>query len=346
MKFITHTSTIALALMLAACGGQKTNQGTANEGIGPTADQVDAYMESKLPDYLDVKDVKTENFIDPNTKEGRISISATFHFNEATYRDATNAEILDYLQAHGISRNERQLYVPFNQFQSVNMEHRFLSFITGPEIDHAITTELLVKKTVEGWSFEDSGGLANGRGVVGIDQKLMAGKPLREFGAGGLPFGSPQAEAYLSGAVQQKQNTNSGEDTLLANVRTLFVPGRSIVIHMLQPQGKKRDDITFTTEANISVSPDGKSSFVVVGAIQHSDLTQAPYQSEQSPKARITGQLEHRQGSLAPNYVLTLDFLDPRNNQYGGHSMISNAEIFDKRITSTNGMYDWNWWTD
>lgn len=351
MKTSLAASYAVAALLLSSCSNQKADNGGGGRAAtsavnGPTSEEVDAYMEENLPAFLDVNGLKSENFIDANTKEGRVSVSATLRFNEGVYRDATDAEILDYLQQHGISRSERQLYVPFNQFQSINMEHRFLSVITGPQTEYPITTELMVKKTVNGWSLYDGGNLARGSGFGGIDPALMAGKPLKNFGSGALPFGSPQAEAYLNEAVQRKQATNSGEDTLLANVRALFTPGKSIIIHMMKPQSKKRDDITFTPEGDLSVSPDGKSTFTVVGAIQHSNPASAPYQTENEVKAQIAGQLEHRQGSLAANYVVTLGFYNPRSNQYIPHSMISRAVIIDKRILSSNGMYNSNWWTD
>jgi hypothetical protein len=347
MRVILGASAITLSLILCACSGQDRNQGSSHDqdradesSSGPTSAEVDAYLEGQLPAHLDVEDLKTQNFINPNTSEGRVSASATISFNEAIYRDATDAEILDYLQQHGISQSERQLYVPFNQYRSVNLEHRFLSLITGPQTKYPFTTELQVKKTVEGWS------LSGGRSLDGLAPELLSGEPLKSFGSGALPMGSPQAEAYLNIAVQAKAATVGGEDALLANVKALFTPGRSITIHMMHPQNKRRHDMAFAAEGPLTLSPDGKSTFTVIGSIQHSSLETAPYRADKATKARIVGQLGHREGTLAPNYVLNLDFYDPRENRYSSGNGNENATIFDKKILSENGLYYWNWWTD
>lgn len=307
---------------------------------GPTAEEVDTYLEAQLPEHLDVEDVKIEHFIDPTTKEGRVSVSAGLRFVEGVYRDATDQEILNYLANHGIAQSERQLYLPFNQYRSIDMEHRFLEVITGPGTTYPITTELLAKKTVEGWSFSGNGP------SNGIGEEFLAGKPVQAFGSGALPMGNPQAEAYLKTATDKKGATNSQESVLLGNVQRLFTPGKTITIHMMWAHSEKRHDMQFTPEGAIALGNGGNSSFTVIGAIRHADPATAPFRTDQATKARINGQLEHRLGTLTPNYDLTMDFFYPKENRFVGQGQMNRASIFEKHILSQNELNHWNWWTD
>jgi hypothetical protein len=330
MRAILGASGIILSLLLPACSGQGNDQNSgkgkvaaAGSSSGPSSTEVDTYLEGQLPAHLDVDDVKIQNFIDPNTAEGRVSVSASVRFKEAVYRDATDAEILDYLQQHGISQSERQMYVPFNQYRSVNMEHRFLAEVAGSQTKIPASTELHVKKTVEG-----------------------SGNPLQAFGSGALPMGSPQAEAYLSGAVQQKAATNANENKLQTNVTTLFTPGQSVAIHMMHPNSRKRHEMTFSPDSGATFSTDGKSSFFVTGAVQHANVGTAPYRTGQATRARIAGELGHRQGSLTPNYTLKIQFFDPQRNAFSGGGDIGDASMFDRKIIADDNLYYWHWWTD
>jgi ABC-type glycerol-3-phosphate transport system substrate-binding protein len=74
----TRSLLLATAFLtaLSACGSSGSNRssGAATQSDGPTPAEVDTYLEALLPEQCDVEKIETANFIDPVSKEGRVSV--------------------------------------------------------------------------------------------------------------------------------------------------------------------------------------------------------------------------------------------------------------------------------
>ena len=196
----TRSLLLATAFLtaLSACGSSGSNRssGAATQSDGPTPAEVDTYLEALLPEQCDVEKIETANFIDPVSKEGRVSVKFDLVLNAPLYRRATEEEIdLGFAKA-GLPDRARS---PWEEF------HRpyFVQAVTAPGFRQPMTFDIQAAKSVDGWKLNSLAGAF-------IMEKLRAEGPpeiekaefLAKIGGNPVPLDSDQAVQFFEQQAQ------------------------------------------------------------------------------------------------------------------------------------------------
>ncbi len=198
----SHSFLLATALLaaLSACGSSGSNRssGSATQSEGPTPAEVDTYLEALLPEECDVEKIETANFIDPVSKEGRVSVKFDLILNAPLYRKATEEEIdLGFAKA-GLPDRARS---PWEEFHRPH----FVQAVTAPGFRQPMTFEVQAAKTVDGWKLSSLAGAF-------IMEKLRAEGPpeiknadfLAKIGINPVPLDSEQAVQFFEQQAQMQ----------------------------------------------------------------------------------------------------------------------------------------------
>ncbi len=306
----------------------------------PTEQEVDAFLESQLEPYFDVGDVKIESFIDPSTKEGRVSVKGTVHPIETLYRVAEWGEVDAQLTQLGIGQQERGFFARGNDMP------QFLQFVVGPNVPHSFSIDLNAKRQIDSWEFRAGQ-------MVGIPQEVINAKPQSGFGATALPMFSDAGQAYFQNAVNKKQEAINNDIALMQGLEKLFKVGKATTINFSHPQSKRTFTVLFTADSGPQVSSvyDGTNSFtqtggVVILAVELPSLVCSTSGRVTPTAAQISGNLERDSsgGGQPTFYTLKFGFLDPGTNKYCSAS-VGYSQFYGDQIISGNNLYSWNWST-
>lgn len=321
-------------LFLTACSGSSP---FANKNE-PTATDVDTFLETKLPPEGDVEDVVIESFIDPISKEGRVSAKVTLVINEPLYRPANPEEIDARYGMIGLGQyRERALYV--------RNQPPFVTETIPKGNRYPLAVELAAAKRVEGWSFQITGGED--------PQALHGSKPLEKFGENAVPLDGEAAQAYFAGLQADRQGVQQRDEALQQAFRKRFPNGKVLQIRFTHPNNDSVRIIRFvpTAEPEVTAFDNGTHAIALTGAVEYvgdgGNMTCSQHGGPtfRSGAGQITGTLgrAEQDGVMQPYYDLELAFWDPAYKEYCSGGDRQKSRFQNGRVTPGNGLYYTRW---
>lgn len=292
---------------IGACGAG----GVLSSKDEPSAADVDEYFEEKFPPVLDVEDVQIETFIDPVSKQGRVSAKGDLVLTAPIYRKATSQEINDRYNAAGFEQlRERWLYV--------RNEPPFVVEVAPAASRYPFKAELTAAKQVEGWNIQATN--------IEPSDELQNGDGLETFGDRAVALESEAGQAYFDRLAVERAGAQERDEALFRAFQKRFPMGKPIHVRLSYPNSARTLNLRLTPDKGPDKRSfdDGSHRVSIAGRLEYLDdgwnmtCTKHGGPAYRSPFAEISAQLKRaaQDGVVQPYYELDIGVWDPGWNKY------------------------------